>query len=63
MGNKVVERNIMSQEEVMEFLGIERKTLYTYRKELGLPCYKVKGKLFFKHEDVVNWMEKFKEQN
>jgi len=54
-------KEILSQEEVLELLGIERKTLYTYRKEYGLPCYKIRGKVFFKYEEVMKWLENFKE--
>jgi excisionase family DNA binding protein len=57
MGEKM-----MSQEEVLKFLGVERKTLYTYRKEFGMPSYKVGGKLFFRESELIEWIGKYKEK-
>lgn len=39
MSNK--NKQLVTAKEVMEFLGVSRKTLYRYKMEKGLPEYKI----------------------
>jgi len=53
-----MENNLMSRQQLQDYLGISRSTYYRYRDRKQLPegFRLVKGgKLFFNREQVVEW--------
>jgi excisionase family DNA binding protein len=50
--------NLLSVEETAERLGIGKSTLYRTWRQLGLPAYRVGGRLRFRDTDLEIWMDK-----
>lgn len=54
---KTVEVNkiTMTPLEVSELLGVSRATIYTMVRENEIPHFKVRGKILFNQEVIINW--------
>ncbi|MEV0417336.1 helix-turn-helix domain-containing protein [Streptosporangium canum] len=49
---------LLSVEELAEYLGVPKATIYDKRKEWGLPAYKIGKHLRFRERNVETWIEK-----
>lgn len=47
--------------QAAEFLGIKEMTLYSWRHEGAVPCYKVRGRVLFRLSELNSFAESFKE--
>jgi len=55
--DKVV-KNYLSLEEAGKYLGLSKKTLYQFTHKKTIPYYKPNNKVYFKVEDLDNWINK-----
>lgn len=46
----------LTTEEAAEYLGIAKITLYTYTSKRVIPFYKTRRKIYFKIEDLENYV-------
>jgi excisionase family DNA binding protein len=53
--NHPTQRDWMSVEQLAEYLGCSKPTIYNWLKE-GLPCVKKDGRPRFYRKDVNEWM-------
>ncbi len=54
-------REIMSDNEVAELLGVEHRTLRLWRKKRGLPHCKTSAKILrYKRSDIERWLDGFR---
>lgn len=53
---------ILTLEEVAEYLKLAKKTAYRLAAEGKLPGFKVGGSWRFKQEDIVRWIEEQKKR-
>ena len=51
-------KEILSTDDLVIFLGITKTTITEYRKE-GMPHCKALGKIFFKKQDILNWLDMY----
>jgi excisionase family DNA binding protein len=49
--------NLLTVEETAERLGIGKSTLYRTWQQLGLPAYRVGGRLRFRDTDLEEWID------
>jgi excisionase family DNA binding protein len=49
-------REGMNAEEVAEFLGVDRKTVYEYANRGRIPCRKLGKRLLFSRQALVAWL-------
>ncbi|MGE4288929.1 MAG: helix-turn-helix domain-containing protein [Salinivirgaceae bacterium] len=55
--------SILNINEVAEFIGISKRTIYKYTQSGIIPFYKQAGKLFFKKDEIEQWLTKNKGYN
>ncbi len=49
---------ILNFKQVQQLLGVSQSYLYKCTSQGKIPCYRpTKGKLFFKKEEVMEWIE------
>lgn len=49
---------VLSFKQVQELLGVSSSYLYKCTSQGKIPCYRpTKGKLFFKKNEVMDWIE------
>ena len=49
---------LMTNQQVMELLNVNERTLYEYREKQGLPYFKLNSRTFrYKKEMVMEWLE------
>lgn len=46
----------MTADEVAEFLGLDRKTVYDYANRGELPCQKLGKRTLFSRAEIVRWL-------
>jgi len=51
-----LERECMSVEEVAEFLGVDRKTVYDYAGRGVIPCRRLGKRILFSRRALVLWL-------
>lgn len=50
-------KQLVTAKEVMDFLGVSRKTLYRYKMEKGLPEYKInKTTSRYDMDEIKEWL-------
>lgn len=54
-GGLKLERITLTVREVAEMLGISTTTVYTMVREEELPHFKVRGKILFNKEKIIQW--------
>ncbi|MEY3499318.1 MAG: hypothetical protein RL308_987 [Bacteroidota bacterium] len=48
---------VLSFKQVREILGVSKSFLYKCTSQGKIPCYRpTKGKLFFKRDEVLDWL-------
>lgn len=52
--------DILSEEQVVELLGVKYNALRRWRNELGLPYMKIGRVIRYKRSDIDQWMSKFR---
>ena len=57
-GRKQVVRRYVGSEDVCEYLGLSRSTLYDYRRRGLIPHYRIGGRYRFRLDEVEDWMQK-----
>lgn len=50
------QRSFLTADEAAEYLGIAKITLYTYTSKRVIPFYKTRRKIYFKVEDLENYV-------
>lgn len=50
-------KEVLTNREAMNFLGVSRSTLQRWRNDGKLPYSKVEGKIFYKREDLIGLLE------
>ena len=53
-----MDSNILTLQEVAEYLKVDQRTLYRMVKSKQLPAFRVRNQWRFKKEDIDNWIEK-----
>jgi len=53
-----MDSNILTLQEVAEYLKVDQRTLYRMLKSKQLPAFKVRNQWRFKKEAIDNWIEK-----
>lgn len=54
----MIEKRLLSVDDICEYLGIGRDTIYKWIESKGLPAYRL-GRLWkFKKEEVDEWLKK-----
>ena len=54
----MIEKRLLSVDDICEYLGIGRDTIYKWIGSKGLPAYRL-GRLWkFKKEEVDEWLKK-----
>jgi predicted DNA-binding transcriptional regulator AlpA len=51
--------DLMNKRQVAKMLGKSERTIDNWRKDLGLPSYKVEHSVYFKKGEVLAFMEQF----
>jgi excisionase family DNA binding protein len=54
----VAKPELITIKEVADFLQIAEKTIYRLAAEGKIPAFKVGGSWRFKHREIVEWLEK-----
>ena len=54
---------IYSEKELAAFLGVSPWTIRNWRLKAGLPFFGTAGRIFYRYEAVVKWMEQEEERN
>lgn len=54
---------ILFLHDAARYLGLSPNTMYTYTHQNRIPFYKRGKKLYFKEEDLKNWLEQGKNQS
>ena len=54
----VVKPDLITIKEVADFLQIAEKTVYRLAAEGKIPAFKVGGSWRFKRKEIVDWLEK-----
>jgi excisionase family DNA binding protein len=54
--------DILTLQEIVGYLKVDKKTIYRMVKENHLPAFRVGSLWRFKREDVDNWIEKVREK-
>ncbi|MFC2080458.1 helix-turn-helix domain-containing protein [Bacteroidota bacterium] len=49
-------KSILNTEEVAEFIGTSKSTIYKYTHHGQIPHYKRGKRLYFKTEEIVEWL-------
>lgn len=52
----------LDNEDVCEILGVEKRTLQSYRDKKILPYSQIRHKIYYKPEDIVRVLEKSKQE-
>ena len=53
----MIKERLLSVEDICQYLGLSRDTVYKWIENKGLPAYRL-GRLWkFKKEDVDKWLE------
>lgn len=52
-----MDRQLMTIEEVAEYLQVSSKTVYRMIHRREIPCYKVANQWRFKWDNLQHWME------
>lgn len=50
------ENEFLTVKEAVSYLGISKSTIYKLTSSKGIKFYKPKGKIFFKKEDLINYI-------
>jgi excisionase family DNA binding protein len=53
-------KDLLNRKEATELLSISYPTLKRYVKEGLIPFYKIRGRVYFKHSELMNSLEKNK---
>jgi len=59
---KQEDSNMMTVNEVTEYLKISRTTLHRLRKEGAIPSYQVSKSVRFKREEIEDYLQKQRKQ-
>jgi excisionase family DNA binding protein len=49
---------LMTVDEVAEFLGLSRQTIYRKVSEEALPCFKIFSAVRFNRQEILDWIAK-----
>lgn len=58
MGREIRRTQMMSVDDVAQYLGMHPVTVYRFIKETDIPVFKLKGKWRFKRDILDDWLEK-----
>jgi excisionase family DNA binding protein len=57
----MAEERLMTMEEVGNMIGVDRSTIYTWKRKGLLPHYKIgKRAVRFKQSEILQWVETWK---
>lgn len=51
-----LKKELLNNEEMMQFLGISKRTLQYYRDKGMLSFIQIKGKIYYKYEDIQEFL-------
>ncbi len=54
-GDENMNRKALTPKELADFLRISRATVYTMVREKELPFYRLRGRIFFDKDVIVDW--------
>ncbi len=54
---------IFTEKELATFLNVSPWTIRNWRLKAGLPFFGTAGRIFYRYEAVVKWMEQEEERN
>ena len=54
---------IYTEKELATFLNVSSWTIRNWRLRAGLPFFGTAGRIFYRYETVVKWMEQEEERN
>lgn len=57
-----MEPELMTVEQVQDFFGVTRQTVYNWRRDQGLPAYKVGNAVRFRRSELEAWFRASAEQ-
>lgn len=49
--------SLMTIEEITDKMKVDQRTIYTWRKDFGLPYIKIGNKIYFREESVNKWLQ------
>lgn len=55
-------KRLISKAELAKHLGVSQRTLDYWRTDLGLPCLKVRRRVFFNLHEVLEHLGKYRDQ-
>jgi len=54
------QKEILTLRETMKLLGLSRSTIYRRIRSGTFPAYRLSGKIYFKHSDIIDKLEQGK---
>ena len=54
---------VLNEKELAEKLGVSYWTVRLWRLKLGLPHFRTEGRIFYRWEPVMKWMEDQEKKN
>lgn len=61
MSEKIILKNLITEEELMELFGISKNVLYGLRTKYRLPYYHIsKGSRIYSETDIMSWLNERK---
>lgn len=58
--DRLKEKKLLTLEEISFIYPFSKRTIQRYLKDKNFPYYKIAGKLYFKIEDIDEWIKEFK---
>jgi len=52
------QKDILTISDAAEYLNLSKSALYKMTSKLAIPFYKVGKKIYFKHTELLEWIEK-----
>jgi NitT/TauT family transport system substrate-binding protein len=57
--NNAQEKQILTVQDLKEFLNISEATIYKWKRERGLPYIKIGRTLRFDKNNIIKWLEQY----
>ncbi len=54
-------KRLISKAELVKHLGVSQRTIDYWRKDLGLPCLRVRRRVLFNLREVLEHLDKYRD--